>query len=116
MSEEMPATDLLPLFFTTALVVYVLAMGSADLARSLIRTAALVCAVFCLSVWGAAALSYGTWGKPVIEEFYATALIARFAGTTGAGWLLLGLAVIPLILALRELRRLRARSRSEHAG
>ena len=31
MTEEIPPTDLLPLLFTTALVVYVLASGSADL-------------------------------------------------------------------------------------
>jgi hypothetical protein len=65
----MPATDLLPLLFTTALVVYVLAMGSADLARSIIRTGALACAAFCLAVWGVAALSYNSWGQPVIDEF-----------------------------------------------
>ena len=116
MSEEVPPTDLLPLLFTTALVVYVLAMGSADLARSLIRTFALAAMTFCLAVWGLAALSYETWGKPVIDEFYATALVARHAGTSGAGWLLLLLAVVPLFFMLRETRRLLARRRREHAG
>src|SRR3546814_14247499 len=56
MTDEVPPTDLLPLVFTTALVVYVLALGSVDLARSVIRIGAMTCAAFCLAVWGAAAL------------------------------------------------------------
>jgi len=116
MSEEVPPTDLLPLFFTTALVVYVLAMGSADLARSIIRTAALACSSFCLAVWGAAALSYQSWGQPVIDEFYATALMARVLGIPATGWLLILGAGVALALGLREVARLRARRRSENVG
>src|SRR3546814_14513098 len=77
MTDEVPPTDLLPLVFTTALVVYVLALGSVDLARSVIRIGAMTCAAFCLAVWGAAALDHASWGEPVIQEFYATALLAR---------------------------------------
>jgi hypothetical protein len=103
--DEVPPTDLLPLVFTTALVVYVLAMGSVDLARSVIRIAALVCAAFCLAVWGAAALNHASWGAAVIEEFYATAILRRYLGAPGAGWLLVVLAVVPLAWALRDFRR-----------
>lgn len=106
MSEEVPPTDLLPLLFTTALVVYVLAMGSGDLARSVIRICALASAAFCLAVWGAAALAYGGWGGPVIDEFYATAILVRSVGAPAAGWLLLALAAVPLGVLLREMRRL----------
>jgi len=105
-TEEVPATDLLPLLFTTALVVYVLVMGNGDLARSVIRLGALLCAALCLAVWGAAALSYGGWGQPVIEEFYATNLLARYLGTPATGWLLIVLALFSIVVALRELRRL----------
>jgi len=105
--DEVPPTDLLPLVFTTALVVYVLAMGSIDLARSVIRITALVCAALCLAVWGAAALNYASWGGPVIDEFYATALLRRTLSATVAGWLLVGLALALLAWALREFRRFR---------
>ncbi|MGF1631639.1 MAG: hypothetical protein ACFCUT_19360 [Kiloniellaceae bacterium] len=114
MSDEVPPTDLLPLLFTTALVVYVLAMGSADLARSIIRVSALFCAAFCLAVWGAAALSYATWGQPVIEDFYATAILARKLGMIGAGWLLLLLALGPFVFALRAIRRLKIARLGDH--
>ena len=106
MSEEIPATDLLPLLFTTALVVYVLVMGNSDLARSIIRLGALACWTLCLAVWGAAALSYAGWGGPVIEEFYATNFIARHLGTVPTGWLMIALAVVSVVVAVRELRRL----------
>ncbi|GAB4357887.1 MAG: hypothetical protein Kow00114_09710 [Kiloniellaceae bacterium] len=106
MSEEVPPTDLLPLVFTTALVVYVLVMGSGDLARTVIRLCALASLAFCLAVWGAAALSYAGWGGPVIDEFYATAILARQLGAPAAGWLLLALAAVPVVVLLREMRRL----------
>lgn len=107
MSEDLPPIDLLPLLFFTALVVYVLAMGSADLARSIIRVSALSSAAFCLAVWGAAALSYEGWGGPVIDEFYATAIIQRQLGASWAGLLLLVLAALPAGFALREMWRLK---------
>jgi len=103
----MTATDFLPLLFTTALVVYVLALGSADLARSIIRIAALTGAAFCLAVWGAAALDRSGWGAPVIAEFYATNFLARQLGSAGAGWLLVLLAVGVLLAAAREIWRLK---------
>jgi len=106
-SDEVPPTDLLPLLFTTALVVYVLVMGNIDLARTIIRVGALLCASFCLFVWGAAALSYAGWGQPVIDEFYATQFIALRLGTLATGWLLLALGVAPVVAALREVRRLK---------
>ena len=105
--EGVPPTDLLPLLFATMLVVYVLVMGSGDLARTVIRIVALVCAAFCLAVWGAAALSYAGWGRPVIDEFYATAVLARYLGAPGAGWLMIAAVLIPLVAALREVRRLK---------
>ena len=107
MTDEVPPTDFLPLVFTTALVVYVLALGSADLARSIIRIGALTCAAFCLAVWGAAALNHATWGEPVIEEFYATAILARYLDTPGTAALLVVLAVALLLQAARETWRLR---------
>lgn len=111
MIEEMVAIDLLPLVFTTALVVYALAMGSADLARTTIRVAALACAALCLAVWSAALLSLAFWdagwGEAAIAEFYATAFLARLLGLPGAGVLLSVLAVAMLALALRELQRRR---------
>ncbi len=107
MSEDIPAIDLLPLLFTTALVAYVLAMGSVDLARSIIRIAALCCAAFCLAVWALAAHAYGDWGRPVIDEFYATAIIARQLGADWTAWLLAALALMPGVLALRETWRLK---------
>jgi len=107
MTDEVPPTDLLPLLFTTALVVYVLAMGSIDLARSIIRIGALVCAAFCLAVWGAAALDRSGWGAPIIEEFYATDFLARQLGAAGAGWLLVALALVGLAAAGRETWRLK---------
>jgi hypothetical protein len=113
MSEEVPPTDLLPLLFTTALVVYVLAMGSADLARSVIRIGALTCAAFCLAVWGAAALNYATWGQPVIDEFYATAILAHYLDTVPTGGLLFLLAVGVLLAAAREIWRLKLRRLSD---
>src|SRR3546814_1125309 len=94
MTDEVPPTDLLPLLFTTALVVYVLAMGSADLARSIIRIGALTAAAFCLAVWAAATLQYASWGAPVIDEFYATAILLRYLGGTATAWLLILLAEI----------------------
>jgi len=112
--DEVPPTDLLPLVFTTAQVVYVLAMGSVDLARSIIRIAALVCAAFCLAVWGAAALNHASWGAPVIEEFYATAILQRHLGAQGAGWLLALLAVAMLAWALREFRRFKLARLRDH--
>lgn len=107
MSDEVPPTDLLPLLFTTALVVYVLAMGSADLARSIIRIGALTAAAFCVAVWAAAALQYATWGAPVIDEFYGTAILARYLDTPGTAWLLFLVAVALLLLAAREIWRLK---------
>jgi hypothetical protein len=110
----MAPTDLLPLLFTTALVVYVLAFGSADLARSVIRIGALTVAAFCLAVWGAAALAYTGWGGPVIEEFYATAILARRLGEPGAAGLLVLLAVSVLLLATREIWRLKLARLRDH--
>jgi hypothetical protein len=111
MIDEVSPADWLPLVFTTALVVYALAMGSADLARTVIRVSALVCASFCLTVWGVAALSsafWGTsWGEPVIADFYATALLAQLLGMTGTAAVLFLLAVAMLTLARRDLRRRR---------
>ena len=109
MSEEVPPTDLLPLLFTTALVVYLLAMGSADLARSIIRIGALLSAAFCLAVWGAAALNYATWGQAVIDEFYATALLAHTLDAAPTGALLFLLGIGGLLGAARETRRLKLR-------
>lgn len=108
MSEEIAPIDLLPLIFTTAVLVYALAMGSADLARSLIRLTAMATVAACLAAWGAAALSYETWGQPVIDEFYATSVIERRLGAARTGWLLLALALLPAVLALREGWRLKA--------
>lgn len=113
MTEEVPPIDLLPLLFTTALVVYVLAMGSADLARSIIRIGALTGAAFCLAVWGAAALHYASWGQPVIEEFYATAILAHYLDLLPTAWLLVLLAVGLLLLAAREIWRLKLRRLSD---
>lgn len=107
MIEEVPPTDLLPLLFTTAIVVYVLALGSVDLARSIIRIGALLSAAFCFAVWAAAALNHATWGAPVIDEFYATGVLARYLGTTASGVLLGFLSVAVLAWALREFRRLK---------
>lgn len=107
MTDEIPPTDLLPLLFTTALVVYVLAFGSADLARTIIRIGALASAAFCLVVWGAAAVNHMTWGGPVIEEFYATDILARWLGHAAAAALLVALAVALLLLAAREVWRLK---------
>ena len=107
MSEEIMAIDLLPLLFTTALVVYVLVMGCADLARLIIRISALVCAAFCLVVWGVAALSYDAWGRPAIDDFYATAIIVRQVGAFWTGWLLIALGGLPVVAALCELWRLK---------
>lgn len=107
MSEEVMAVDLLPLLFTTALVVYVLAMGSADLARSIIRVSALFCVAFCLFVWGIAALAYNDWGRPIIDDFYGTAAIARRLGDMWTGWLLIGLGLLPTAFGLREMWRLK---------
>ncbi|MGF1594062.1 MAG: hypothetical protein ACFCUW_12320 [Kiloniellaceae bacterium] len=111
MIEEVSPIDLLPLIFTTALVVFALAMGSADLARTAIRVAALACAALCLAVWGAALLSLAfwdaAWGEAAVAEFYATAFLARLLGLPGAGVLLSVLALAMLALALRELWRRR---------
>lgn len=105
MTGDLAGLDLLPLVFFTALVVYALAMGSAEAVRRLIRGAALATAAVCLAVWGAAALSYDDWGAPVIDGFYATALIERQLGAARTGWLLLAMAALPLGFALRELWR-----------
>ncbi|WP_193371398.1 hypothetical protein [Pelagibius marinus] len=102
MSADIGPLELLPLLFFTAMTVYVLAMGSADLARSLIRLAALAASAACLGVWGVAALSYESWGRPVIDEFYATSIIERHLGALRSGWLLMTLAVVPAAFALRE--------------
>lgn len=107
MSEGIAPIDLLPLVFTTAILVYALAMGSADLARSLIRLVAMLTAAACLAAWGVAALSYETWGQPVIDEFYATSVIERRLGAFRTGWLLLALALLPAAFALREGWRLK---------
>jgi len=106
-TEEIPAIDLLPLLFTTAIVVYVLAMGSADLARSVIRVSALFCAAFCLAVWGVAALSDDDWGRSVIDDFYATAIIQHYLGAAWTGRLLIALALPPIVAGLREVWRLK---------
>jgi uncharacterized membrane protein YraQ (UPF0718 family) len=106
-TDEIPPIDLLPLLFTTALVVYVLAFGSADLARSLIRIGALTGAAFCLAVWGAAALNFMGWGGPVIQEFYATDILTRWLGHAAAAALLVALAIALLALAAREVWRLK---------
>ena len=107
MTDEVPPTDLLPLVFTTALVVYVLALGTIDLARTVIRIGALTGAAFCLAVWGAAAANHASWGAPVIEEFYATAILVRYLGTPGTAALLVLLAVALLLAAARETWRLK---------
>ena len=108
MTEQAAALDLLPLAFFTALVVYALAMGSADLARTLLRIGALLCAALCLSIWGAAALSYEDWGAPVIDEFYARAIVERQLGAARTGWLLLALSLVPAGFALRGVWRRRS--------
>jgi len=41
------------------------------------------------------------------SSFYATALLRRTLSATGAGWLLVGLALALLAWALREFRRFR---------
>src|SRR5690606_37983479 len=93
--------------FTTALVVYVLASGSADLARTIIRIGALTAAAFCLAVWSAAAMHPLGWGGPVIEEFYATDILSRWLGHAAAAALLAAAAVALLLLAAREVWRLK---------
>lgn len=103
------ALDLLPLAFFTALVVYALAMGSTDLPRSVIRVVALLTVAVCLAAWGVAALAYADWGAPAIDDFYGTAVMRRWLGAPGAGWLLLVLAVVPLGLSLWELWRRKTR-------
>ena len=104
--------DLLPLLFTTALVAYLLALGSADLARTVIRVMALLSAAFCVVAWGIAMLSYGDWGQPFIDDFYATAYIERRLGHEPGGLLLLVLGVVPICLALFEMWRLKTRAPS----
>lgn len=105
--ESAELLDLLPLLFFTALIVYALALGSLDLARTAIRAAALISVAFCLVLWGLAALAYDVWGGPVIDDFYATALLQRQFGAQQGGWLLLALAVLPLVFAFAELWRRR---------
>ncbi len=107
MSEDLVPLELLPLLFFTAVIVFVMAMGSADLARSLIRLGALVASAACLGIWGVAALSYESWGRPVIDEFYATSIIERHLGALRTGWLLIALAVVPAVFAVREAWRLK---------
>lgn len=104
--------DLLPLVFTTALVAYVLALGSADLPRSVIRVMALLCAAFCLVAWGIASLSYHDWGQPFIDDFYATAVIERRLGNEGAGLTLVLVALLPTCIALFEMWRIKTRRSS----
>lgn len=103
--------DLLPLLFTTALVVYVLALGSADLPRSVIRVLALLCAACCLVAWGVATLSYDDWGKPFIDDFYATSLVQRQLGYERGGLALVVGGLVPTCVALYELWRIKARRR-----
>ena len=102
--------DLLPLLFTTALVAYLLALGSADLARSIIRVLALLSAAFCMVAWGIALLSYGDWGQPFIDDFYATAYLERRLGNETAGLLMVVLGVVPIFLGLLEMWRLKTRT------
>lgn len=104
--------DLLPLLFTTALVAYLLALGSADLARSIIRVLALLSAAFCMVAWGVALLSYGDWGQPFIDDFYATAYLEGRLGSEAAGLLLLVLGVVPICMGLFEMWRLKTRTPS----
>jgi len=104
--------DLLPLLFTTALVVYVMALGSADLPRSIIRVLALVGAAVCLVAWGVATLSYDDWGKPFIDDFYATALIQRQLGHERGGLALVVGGLVLTCVALYELWRIKARRSS----
>ena len=104
--------DLLPLVFTTALVAYALALGSADLPRSVIRVLALLCAAFCLVAWGVAALSYHDWGKPFIDDFYATAVIERRLGNERGGLVLVLAGLLPTCVALFEMWRLKTRRSS----
>src|SRR3546814_118703 len=84
-------------------------MGSADLARSIIRIGALTAAAFCLAVWAAATLQYASGGAPVIDGFYATAILLRYLGGTAIASLLILLAVGLLLLAAREIWRLKLR-------
>ncbi|WP_420348943.1 hypothetical protein [Pelagibius sp.] len=100
--------DLLPLLFTTALVAYVLALGSVDLARTIIRVVSLFAAAACLVAWGIAMLSYGDWGQPVIDEFYATAYIHRRLDYELGGLVLVLGGLVPICFALFELWRLKA--------
>ena len=100
--------DLLPLLFTTALLAYVLSLGSADLARSIIRVLALFCAAVCLAAWGIAMLSYSEWGQPFVDDFYATALIQRSLGYDLGGLALVFGAVVPICFGLFEMWRLKA--------
>ncbi|WP_422367704.1 hypothetical protein [Pelagibius sp.] len=104
--------DLLPLLFTTALVAYLLALGSADLARSIIRVLALLSAAFCMVAWSVALLSYGEWGQPVIDDFYATSYLESRLGSEPAGLLLLALGVVPICMGLFEMWRLKTRTPS----
>lgn len=100
--------DLLPLLFTTALVAYLLSLGSADLARSVIRVVALFCAATCLVAWGIAMLSYGQWGKPFVDDFYATAYIERRLGYDLGGLILVLGGLVPIAFGLYEMWRLKA--------
>ena len=97
--------DLLPLLFTTALIAYVLALGSVDLPRMVIRVVALICVAACLIAWGLAMLSYADWGKPYVDDFYATALIERSLGHEPGGLVLVLAGLLPVCMALYELWR-----------
>jgi len=112
-NEDFAAVDLLPLLFFTALVVYVLAFGSADLARSLIRIAALAGAAICLAVWGVAAFAYEDWGGPIIDDFYATAIMERWLGTLWTAGSLLAISAVPAFFCLREVWALGTRRRQQ---
>ena len=99
--------EILPLFFITAMVAYVLALGSLDLARTTIRVLTLFCAAFCLVAWGIACLRYEDWGRPVIDEFYATALIVRRLDPETAGLAFILGALVPVCFGLFEMWRLK---------
>lgn len=115
MTEDAAALDLLPLLFFTALIVYVLAMGSVDLARTIIRATALASVAFCLLIWGLAAFAYDTWGGPVVDDFYATAVLLGHLDARQGGWALIGLALLTVAFAGRALWRNRS-ARQEERG
>ena len=105
--------EILPLLFITALVAYVLALGSPDLARSIIRVMTLFCAAFCLVAWGIACLRYEDWGKPIIDEFYATAFIVQRLEPDTSGLVLILGALVPISFGLFEMWRLKVTRSSQ---